>query len=306
MHRISFLVASLLFCFPCANSRAEIPKRPVGYVSDFANILDPRTESELNSLVAQTEQKTSAEIAVVTISSLDGMSVEEFAHKLFNRWGIGKKGKDNGVLVLIAARDRKMRIEVGYGLEPVLPDGLCGEIIREQFTPAFKSGNFPQGVKSGVTRIAEIILKGEPAKSSKKSPGTSIAGLFFITLTASVFSLVAGGCWGAKVISDMLIALSVTVMMLIAPKTLSSLWGWIITLPITVSAFIWGLKLGKEDPYSFRETRRRGLQWIWSDTGKGDGFFGGFSGFMGAFSGGAGGGGFGGGSSGGGGASGSW
>lgn len=158
-----FVFALLLTGSPL---QAEIPNKSVGTVHDFANILDLQTESELNSLIAQVEQKTSAEIAVVTIPSLEGMTVEEYAVKLFKQWGIGKKEKNNGVLVLVVPNERKMRIEVGYGLEPILPDGLCGEIIREQFVPAFKERDFSKGIVAGVNRIAQIIEKGEPASQS--------------------------------------------------------------------------------------------------------------------------------------------
>ncbi|MBI5573725.1 MAG: TPM domain-containing protein [Elusimicrobia bacterium] len=168
------------------NLYANIPQKPVGYVNDFANILDDKTKSELLSLIIQVEQKTSAEIAMVTVSSLEGMSVEDYAEKLFKKWGIGKKRKDNGVLVLIAPNERKVRIEVGYGLEPVLPDGLVGEIIREQFIPAFKRNNFSDGITSGVKRIVQIIERNEPA------PKFSFAGhpQWISLLSLSIFFLV--------------------------------------------------------------------------------------------------------------------
>ena len=116
---------SLLFFF-VSFGYAAIPEKPNGSVSDFAGILDESAKSELNSLITQTEQKTSAEIAVVTVPTLEGITVEEYAVKLFKQWGIGKKGKDNGVLVLVVPSERKVRIKVGYGLKPILPDGLAG------------------------------------------------------------------------------------------------------------------------------------------------------------------------------------
>src|SRR5579864_9056663 len=99
------------------------PLKPQGYVSDFADILAPDVKNELRAMLGETERQTSAEIALVTVPSLDGETVEEYANRLFKEWGVGKKGADNGVLVLVAPSERRIRIEVGYGLEPVLPDG---------------------------------------------------------------------------------------------------------------------------------------------------------------------------------------
>ena len=93
-------------------------------------------------MLRDVEQQTTAEIAVVTVPSLDGMTVEEYASRLFKAWGIGKKGRDNGVLVLVAPTEHKMRIEVGYGLEAVLPDGLAGQIVRTECLPRFKEGDY--------------------------------------------------------------------------------------------------------------------------------------------------------------------
>src|SRR5262249_8266042 len=131
--------------------------KPQGYVNDFAGVLDASAKAQLAALVRDTEQKTTVEIAVATVSSLDGMTIEEYANKLYHAWGVGKRGKDNGVLLLVSPLDRKVRIEVGYGLEPVLPDGLSGEIIRTALVPEFKNGAFAAGILAGARRIAEIV-----------------------------------------------------------------------------------------------------------------------------------------------------
>src|SRR5262249_16450191 len=88
---------------------------------------------------------------------LDGLTVEQYALQMFNQWGVGKKGVDNGVLVLVAPSDRKIRIEVGYGLEPILPDGLAGAIIRTQFLPRFRQNNYTAGIRDGVARLVTIV-----------------------------------------------------------------------------------------------------------------------------------------------------
>ncbi len=155
--RRALVVAALLaaLTMPLA---AALPKA-VGFVNDFAGILDAGTKEQLERFVHDTEQQTSAEIAVATVASLDDMTVEEYANRLFREWGIGKKGKDNGVLVLIAPFDRKVRIEVGYGLEPILPDGLAGEIIRTDFLPEFKNGQYPAGILRGTRHVAEVVQR---------------------------------------------------------------------------------------------------------------------------------------------------
>ena len=126
---------------------AALP-RPQGYVNDFAGVIDGKTRAELTRLVREVETRTSAEIAVVTVKSLDGMTVEEYAVKLFADWGIGKKARNNGVLVLVAPTERRIRIEVGYGLEPILPDARTGRIIREACLPLFRKNQYASLVGS--------------------------------------------------------------------------------------------------------------------------------------------------------------
>ena len=106
---------------------------PIGRINDFAAILDDATERQLDVILEALENQTTAEVAVATVVSLEGLSLDEYANTLFNQWGVGQKGKDNGVLVVVVPHQRAMRIEVGYGLEGVLPDGLAGEIIRNDF-----------------------------------------------------------------------------------------------------------------------------------------------------------------------------
>jgi uncharacterized protein len=136
----------------------SLPK-PAGRVNDFANVIDAATEADIDRDLDGLEQRTSSEIAVATVSSLDGMSVEEYATRLFRDWGVGQGAQDNGVLVLVAPNEREMRIEVGYGLEGVLPDGLAGQIIRDEFTPRFRDGDYSGGIRNGVRRVLEVVEK---------------------------------------------------------------------------------------------------------------------------------------------------
>ena len=156
MRRLAALCVLVSLSVGAVPADAAYPP-PQGRVNDFANVLDDTTRAALQGIIQDAEQKTTAEIAVATVTSLDGMTVEQFAEGLFREWGIGKKGADNGVLVLVCPSERQMRIEVGYGLEGVLPDGLAGEVIRTHFTPAFREDDYPRGVLQGVGRIAEIV-----------------------------------------------------------------------------------------------------------------------------------------------------
>lgn len=166
--------------------------RPAGYVNDFAGLFSPDFREELEKELSDFEKETTAEIAVVTIESLDDYSVEEYAVRLFEEWKIGKKEKDNGILLLIAKQERKIRIEIGYGLEPVITDGRAGRIIREEMRPSFKKENYEEGVKLAVAQIEDYIRTGEPPKGSEAAQETFsnflialfLSGFFLVYLTA--------------------------------------------------------------------------------------------------------------------------
>ncbi|MEW6558068.1 MAG: TPM domain-containing protein [Elusimicrobiota bacterium] len=283
---------------------AEIPQKPIGYISDFANILDDNTESELNSLVTQVEQKTSAEIAVVTVSSLDGMSVEDYANELFNKWGIGKKCKDNGVLVLVALNERKMRIEVGYGLEPVLPDGKCGEIRDKYILPYFRQNNYSEGIIQGTSAIAKILglenVETRPGPPSYLEKAGAIGILGWMVLA---FLLTSG--IKDKVIGTLILFICFAFVVLklniefwkcldISVAGISVKFFYIVYVFLTS---LIGYYMGKSDHIGM-EKKKHWTFFVQKRRRIGDG--------LGGFSSGSGGGGFGGGSSGGGGASGGW
>jgi len=136
---------------------AAIPATPQGWVSDFAGILSEDTKAQISGLIDDVKRSTGAEIAVVTVTSLEGMSVEEYAVRLFEEWGIGEEEKDNGVLFLIAPNERTVWIEVGYGLEPIITDGRAGGILDEAVVPFFKAGDYNQGILQGSRRIAALV-----------------------------------------------------------------------------------------------------------------------------------------------------
>jgi uncharacterized protein len=155
--RINKLLVSFCLFFLTTPLFAQTIPEVQGRVNDFAGVISPEYRNKIDSLIAQLERTTGAEIAVTTIESIAPYDEKEYARMLFDKWKPGKKGKDNGVLVLVAIRQRLWRIETGYGLESVLPDGRCGKIGREYMAPYFKEGNFSQGLYYGVAQLAQAI-----------------------------------------------------------------------------------------------------------------------------------------------------
>ena len=131
-----------------------------GRVVDNAEILKAETKRNLAARLKAHEQETSEQIAVLTVPSLEGESIESYAEQVFNTWKLGQKGKDNGVLVLVAPSERRMRIEVGYGLEGTLTDVAASRIVRNVMTPRFKEGNFDAGIEQGVAAVIGQLTGG--------------------------------------------------------------------------------------------------------------------------------------------------
>ncbi|MCI5131991.1 MAG: TPM domain-containing protein [Candidatus Electrothrix sp. EH2] len=167
---VCFTLLAVLLCY-AAPAYSAYPQPVSGKrVYDFSSLLSAEQEAQLEQLTSGVAKATTAELDIVTVSSLHGETIEEYANNLFNEWGIGRADTNNGVLFLIAPNERRVRIEVGYGLEPLLTDGLCGDIIAKNIIPAFKAGNFDEGIISGAERIAEILLQNpEQAQGVKDS-----------------------------------------------------------------------------------------------------------------------------------------
>lgn len=166
----------------------EIPARPEGYVTDQANLLSPQTRDQLEQFLRDYEQKTTNQVVVVTLPTLDGESLEEFSIRLAERWKVGQKERDNGVIFLIVSNDHRVRIEVGYGLEGVLPDALAGQIIRQVVTPNFSQGRFEEGITAGVAAMMQAIqgeFKAEPEKSASDEQVSAFL-IFFLILVAAL------------------------------------------------------------------------------------------------------------------------
>ena len=152
---LTFVLASLAMC---AHAEPIAQLKPTGYVDDFAHVLDPNAVEQMEDISRQIDQKAHAQIAVVTIRSLDGSDIDSYAVDLFKKWGIGDKASNRGVLILYAIDDRKARIEVGYGLEPILPDGKVGSFQREAI-PFMRGGNYSQALLLVTSRVADVVAK---------------------------------------------------------------------------------------------------------------------------------------------------
>ena len=139
-------------------------------VNDLAGVLAPATERALEDNLAALEASDSTQLAVLTIPSLEGEALEDFSLKAAETWGIGQKGRDNGALLLVAVADRAVRIEVGYGLEDRLTDLLCGRIIRHEIVPAFREGDFDQGVLKGVAAMTAAVQGAYAASPDDERP----------------------------------------------------------------------------------------------------------------------------------------
>jgi uncharacterized protein len=271
-------------------------------VTDLAGMLPPGSAQTLEERLAGFERETGHQIAVLTIPSLEGDAIEDFGIRVADAWKIGQKGFDNGAILIIAQKERKLRIEVGYGLEGVLPDAIASRIIREVIVPRFRDGDFSGGIVAGVNAILQVT-KGEPlpqaarrANRQRAAQGGSLATVLVITAMLALFigmtqRRMFGGIFGGSAVG------------LLAALTSST--GLALGLALLVGAILGAigssLGPGASSQWSGGSRYRRG--------GGGGGFFpGGFGG--GGFGGGGfgGGGGFsgGGGGFGGGGASGGW
>jgi uncharacterized protein len=143
--------------------------KPQGYVSDFAGVIDQAGRARLDSYCGAVERATGAQIALVTISSLESEPIEDVANTVFRAWGVGKKGQDNGIMLLLAINDHRSRLEVGYGLEPILPDGLSGSILR-QMRPALRQRDYSDAFAAAADTIGNTIAQAKHVAIGQNIP----------------------------------------------------------------------------------------------------------------------------------------
>lgn len=170
---------------------------PATLVTDAAGVLSAEQKQALENKLVAIDDSSSNQIAVVIIPSLDGYPKEEYATKLFREWGIGNKKTNNGILLLIAINDRQIRIEVGYGLEGAIPDISALNIIDNDIKPAFKAGNYYEGIDQATDNIAKAAVGEYKVKKAKKSKGKGSGGLFILILVI-IFIVLRGGRGGGS------------------------------------------------------------------------------------------------------------
>jgi len=192
-----FIIILLLHCFLLTSAGSETFPKPRGAVNDYAEVIAPQYERPMDLLAREVLQKTGTSVVVVTMKSIEDNDPADYANRLYEAWGIGKKREDKGVLILLALEERKVRIETGYGTEGILPDGLVGEILDTYVVPYLKKGNYDKGmsnalvaVSSVIAKDAEISLTGsstnyQTKKKIKEKPRINLFSviLFFIVLT---------------------------------------------------------------------------------------------------------------------------
>jgi len=215
--RPAVFMAILFLCLVVGSvsHAANVPEKPPRYVVDLAGIIDDATENRLNGYLQELEQKTTAQEVILTIPSLEGESIEDLSLTIaHDKWKLGQKGKDNGVLLLISLKDQKYRIEVGYGLEGVLPDSLVGSLGRDLLVPYFRKGKYSTGIFTTALAIANKIaeasgvqIAGMPSVRYSTQPAEIafliVLGILFIKnprlfLMLLLFSSMGGrrGSWG--------------------------------------------------------------------------------------------------------------
>ncbi len=176
---------------PAFSGAQELPAKPdpPRLVNDFAGLFSEQERGRLESKLVAFNDSTSTQIAVVTLTSLDGYPIDDYAFKLGEAWGIGRQGKNNGALVLVAKNDRKVFIATGYGLEGAIPDALAKRIVETQVVPAFREGAYYRGVDEAVNTMIGLAsgeYSAEDVRKEKK-PSVWLPIVFFILMMAFVF-----------------------------------------------------------------------------------------------------------------------
>jgi uncharacterized protein len=194
-------VLAIFFCaLACALDTSKL--KPTGYVNDFAHAIDARSAAAIEAYCGNVERATGAQFAIVTVETLEDEPVEDVANRLFTQWGIGKKGTNEGLLVLLAIKDHKNRVEVGYGLEPIVPDGYAGGVLRG-IRPILRQGNYGGALLSAAQqfgqRIAEakgVTIEGQPARRTGSRDSDGEGGLIGTALVILAFVFFFRGLGG--------------------------------------------------------------------------------------------------------------
>lgn len=216
---LAFMMTIFAFLsFSISVFAADIPSKPTNniYVQDYAQVLTAEDKAKLNQWGKSLEAQTKAQIVVVTIKSLDGEAIEDYALQLFRTWEIGDKQMNNGVLMLVAVEDRKSKIEVGYGLEGALPDGKTGEIQDKYMLPYFREGNYSAGVLNGYASLLKVTAneygitfdgKAKPAQAKQLETNQDLGFVDYLMIAGFVLLLIIDWVFFGGAITRMLLIL---------------------------------------------------------------------------------------------------
>lgn len=287
---------ALLLAAPAIVFALDVPPAPADVpIVDQTNTLTAEQKTELAGMIARERSSSGNQIGVLMIRSLEDEALEEYSIKVAREWGIGTKERDNGVLLLIAKDDRRVRIEVGYGLEGALPDIRSGQIIRERIAPEFRAGRYFEGIRSGLEGItAAIHNEADPALNAKD---TSFDGSLWEGIIYAFFMLPVGIMWLAAILARTKSWWAGGVLGLVIGLIITIFAGFLfVGLMSIIGLAIAGLLFDKAVSGNFRKSIMEGGHPSWWAGGTHLGGGGGSGGF----------GGFGGGGFGGGGASGDW
>jgi uncharacterized protein len=281
----SILVFFLLVFAGAVDAAAlEVP-RLNGHVNDYAAMLGTASERQLEAMLTEFEEKESTQIVVLTIPSLQGDSLEDFSLRVAEAWKIGQTKLDNGAILLIAKNDRKIRIEVGYGLEGRLTDLVAGRIIRNVIAPQFKSGRFDQGITDGVAAMIDAVRGEYSVADAPRQPHQAQKGVPYIALLALFFLINALGRasrWLGAAAGAVLFPIAGALFFGLGPLLLLGLVPLGLVAGLVISLISGAL------PSGLATSRHRGGYWGGGSGGGGfsSGGFGGFSGGGGGFGGG--------------------
>ncbi|WP_237073350.1 TPM domain-containing protein [Prosthecochloris sp. GSB1] len=192
-------LAAVTSLFPSSSRAIDVPALS-GRINDYAAMISPEMERVLDERLAVLEKAESTQIAVLTVSSLDGEPIEDFSIRVVDAWGLGRKDSDNGALLLVAAREGKVRIEVGYGLEGRLTDLTAGRIVDNAIVPLFASGRFDEGFLEGIDLMIAAV-KGEysaPRKNEAPVSGALLSAIILALLIIYFYSQIPRGGGGGR------------------------------------------------------------------------------------------------------------
>jgi uncharacterized protein len=187
--------------------------RPAGAVNDFANVIPPDQRAVMENLAREVLQKTGTAVVVATVPTVGDMAADDYATRLYEAWGIGKRGEDKGVLILLALKERRVRIETGYGVEGILPDGVVGEILRLHVIPHLKQGDYGKGLLNAMTAVSEVIarnagatLTGRPQMQPARPTGGVSVSPFTLLLFLIVVMLFLFTATGRQILALLLLS----------------------------------------------------------------------------------------------------